>query len=74
MPALTVLGTGPNAATGVVKLPPVLGVVAGLLAEPGEDAPVPVALPLAPASLHPTRNGVDSRRARQSRVTICSQQ
>jgi hypothetical protein len=36
--ALTVLGTGPNASTGVVKLPPVpvLG-VAGLLVEPGPE-------------------------------------
>jgi hypothetical protein len=50
--ALTVLGAGPNAPTGVVKLPPVLG-VAGLLVEPGDEAPPgDVVELLVPASLH----------------------
>jgi hypothetical protein len=50
--APTVLGAGPNAPTGVVKLPPVLG-VAGLLVEPGDEAPPgDVVELLVPASLH----------------------
>ena len=73
MPALTVLGVGPNAPTGVVKLPPVLGVVAGLLAEPGDDVPVPVpvALPLVPASLH-ARTTSSKAEECQSRVCFTS--
>lgn len=72
VPALTVLGVGPNAPTGVVKLPPVLGVVAGLLAEPGDDVPVPVALPLVPASLH-ARTTDSKAEERQSRVCFTSE-
>ena len=72
VPALTVLGVGPNAPTGVLKLPPVLGVVAGLLAEPGDDVPVPVALPLVPASLH-ARTTDSKAEECQSRVCFTSE-
>jgi hypothetical protein len=71
--ALKVLGAGPNAPTGVVvTLPPVLGVVAGLLAEPGGAVPVPVALPLVPASLHARTTGSKAEEC-QSRVCFTSE-